>query len=134
MVNNVKTIEQIREIFKADRFATVNGAFIEKVGDGYSVCSLTINENHKNAVGAVMGGVPFMLADFAFAVAANHEEMQTVSLSSNIAFLGVARGEKLIATATCVKNGRSTCYYNIKVCDDLQNLVAEVNVTGFHKQ
>lgn len=130
----MKTIDEIREIFKADRFATVNGAYIEEVGDGYSVCSIKINEDHKNAVGAVMGGVPFMLADFAFAVAANHETMNTVSINSTIAFLGVAKGEKLIATAKRIKNGRSTCYYNVIVCDNLNNLVAEVNITGFHKQ
>ena len=97
-------------------------------------CSLKINDNHKNAVGAVMGGVPFMLADFAFAVAANHQEPKSVSLNSTITFLGVAKGEKLIAEANCIKNGRSTCYYSITVCDDLNNLVAEVNITGFNKQ
>ena len=129
----MKTTDEIREIFKADRFATVNGAYIEEVGDGYSVCSIEINENHKNAVGAVMGGVPFMLADFAFAVAANHEEMNTVSLSSSITFLGVVKGKKLIAKANCVKNGRATCYYTVSIADELENKVAEVTITGFNK-
>ncbi len=129
----MKAIEEIREIFKNDRFATVNGAYIEEVGDGYSVCSIEINENHKNAVGGIMGGVMFMLADFAFAVAANHDVMNTVSISSNIAFVGVCKGTKLIAAAKCLKDGKSTCYYNISVCDELENLVCEVNITGFKK-
>ena len=129
----MKTIDEIREIFKADRFATVNGAYIEEVGDGYSVCSIEINENHKNAVGAVMGGVPFMLADFAFAVAANHENMNTVSLSSTISFLGVAKGKKLIAKAECVKFGRATCYYQVHITDEIDTKVAEVVFTGFNK-
>lgn len=130
----MKTIEEIREIFKADRFATVNGAFIEEVGEDYAKCSLKINDNHKNAAGAVMGGVPFMLADFTFAVAANHEVMRTVSLSSTISFLGVAKGEMLIATAECVKLGRATCYYNVHVTDEIGTKVAEVVFTGFNKQ
>ena len=84
-------------------------------------------------MGAVMGGVPFTLADFAFAVASNWQNPGTVSISSNIAFLGVAKGDKLIAEAACVKDGRSTCYYRIDVYDDLKRPVAAVTITGFHK-
>jgi len=36
-----------------------------------AICSLTLEAKHKNALGAVMGGVYFTLADFAFAVASN---------------------------------------------------------------
>lgn len=129
----MKNIDEIREIFKNDRFATVNGAYIEEVGDGYSVCSIEINENHKNAAGGVMGGVPFMLADFAFAVAVNHETMNTVSLSSTISFLGVAKGNRLIAKAECVKFGRATCYYTVHITDEIGTRVAEVVFTGFNK-
>ena len=129
----MKTIDEIREIFKHDTFATNNGAVIDEVGDGYAKCSLLIGDGHRNAAGGVMGGVPFMLADFAFAVAANHEEMRTVSLSSSIAFVGVARGERLVASARCVKQGRTTCYYTVSVTDELENRVAEVTVTGFNK-
>ena len=126
-------IEKVRKIFENDRFATENGAIIEEIGDHYAKCSLELNSKHKNAMGAVMGGVPFTLADFAFAVASNWQKPGTVSLSSNIAFLGTARGSKLIAEATCVKNGRSTCYYRIDVCDELGNQVAAVTTTGYHK-
>lgn len=129
----MKSIEEIREIFKKDLFATENGAVIDNVSEGYAKCSLRIAHRHHNAVGAVMGGVPFMLADFAFAVATNHEQMATVSLNSNIAFVGVAKGNTLIAEAKCVKNGRSTCYYTVSVADELGNRVAEVAITGFRK-
>ena len=129
----MKTIDEIREIFRHDTFATNNGAVIDEVGDGYAKCSLEIGDGHRNAAGGVMGGVPFMLADFAFAVAVNHEEMRTVSLSSNIAFVGVAKGKRLVATANAVKHGRATCYYTVSVTDELDNKVAEVTVTGFNK-
>ena len=129
----MKTIEEIREIFKADRFATENGAVIDEVGEDWAVCSLEIGPPHKNAAGGVMGGVPFMLADFTFAVATNHEEMRTVSLSSTISFLGVAKGKRLIAKAECVKFGRATCYYQVHITDELGTKVAEVVFTGFNK-
>ena len=129
----MRSIEEIREIFAADRFATENGAVVDAVGEGSATCSLTLTARHRNAAGGVMGGVPFMLADFAFAVAANHQTMRTVSISSNIALVGAAKGERLVATARCVKDGRSTCFYLVEVTDELGTKVEEVSVTGFHK-
>ena len=79
-----------------------------------------------------MGGVYFTLADFAFAVAANWENMGCVSLHSDISFLGAAKGKKLIAKAVCVKDGKSTACYRIDVTDDLGNLTATVTATGYH--
>ena len=66
-----KTLEEVRILFREDRFATENGAVIDEIGDHSAVCSLTVTDSHRNAMGAVMGGTYFMLADFAFAVAAN---------------------------------------------------------------
>ncbi len=133
-VMEMKSIEEVREFFKQDRFATENGAVIEEIGEGTAVCSLTLTEHHRNAVGGVMGGVPFMLADFAFAVASNWQQVGSVSLSTNITFVGTAKGERLIARAECVKNGRSTNYYQVHVTDEKNNPVAAVTVTGFIKK
>ena len=128
----MKTLEEIKNIFAEDRFANQNGAVIEIAEEGYAKCTLMLDERHCNAAGGVMGGVSFMLADFAFAVAANHNKMNTVTLSSSITFLGVPRGKKLIAEANCVKDGRSTCCYRVEVKDELGNAVAEVTMNGFH--
>lgn len=128
------TLYEIREKFKNDRFATENGAVVEDARDGYALCSLKIEPKHKNALGAVMGGVYFMLADFAFAVASNCGGVDTVSLGSNISFLGSAKGDTLKAEAKCVKNGKSTCNYTVEVTDSDSRLVAEVTATGFHLQ
>ena len=119
-------------MFEGDRFATENGAVIEEVGDHSAVCSLMITDSHRNAMGAVMGGVYFTLADFAFAVAANAEKMGCVSLHSDISFLDSAKGEKLIAKAVCVKDGKSIACYRIDVTDDLGNLTATITITGYH--
>ena len=131
-MENKKTLEQVRKIFEGDRFATENGAVIEEIGDHSATCSLTITSSHRNAMGAVMGGVYFMLADFAFAVAANWENMGCVSLQSDISFLGAAKGNKLIAKAVCVKDGKHTACYRTDVTDDLGNLAATVTTTGYH--
>lgn len=128
-----KTLEAVRRLFENDRFATENGAVIEEIGDHYAKCSMKLADRHKNALGAVMGGASFTVADFAFAVASNWQEPGVVSLSSDIAYLGTPRGESLIAEAVCLKNGRTTGYYRISVGDELGNPVAEVTTIGYRK-
>ena len=127
-----KTLEEVRKIFAGDLFATQNGAVIEQIGDHSATCSLVITDSHRNAMGAVMGGTYFMLADFAFAVAANWEKMGCVSLHSDISFLGAAKGEKLIAKAVCIKDGKNTSCYRVDVMDELGNMAATVTATGYH--
>jgi len=128
----MKTIEEVRKIFEHDRFATENGAVIEAIGDHSATCSLVVTDSHRNAMGVVMGGTYFMLADFTFAVAANWEKMGCVSLHSDISFLGSAKGKKITAKAVCIKNGKSTSCYRVDVTDDFGDVVAIVTVTGYH--
>ena len=127
-----KSLEEVRKIFEGDRFATENGAVIDEIGDHTATCSMKITPSHKNAMGAVMGGAYFTLADFAFAVAANWEKMGCVSIHSDISFLGTAKGETLTAKAVCIKDGKRTALYSVDVTDDLGNLVATVTITGYH--
>lgn len=126
-------LEEVRRVFSGDRFATENGMVIDEIGDHYARCSVELKDIHRNAMGGVMGGVSFTLADFAFAVASNWQHMGTVSLSCDISHIGVAKGKKLIAETAMVKNGRSTCCYHVSVSDDLGNIVADVKFIGFHK-
>ena len=128
----MKSIEEVREFFKNDRFATQSGMYIEEVGEHYARCSLKITDMHRNAVGGLMGGVSFTLADFAFAVAENQQNIGTVSLNTSIAFLSQPKGEMLFAEAHLQKDGRTTCYYSVDVYDELETKVANALITGFH--
>ena len=127
------TLKQVQEFFAKDRFATDNGAVIEEIGEHYAKCRMELGEGHRNAVGAVMGGVCFTLADFTFAVAANWQKVGVVSLSSNITYLGAVHGRELIAEAACVKEGRTTNFYQIEIWDDTGSHVAVVTTTGYRK-
>lgn len=128
----MKSLEEIREAFKNDRFATENFAVIEEARDKFARCSIELRDIHRNAMGGVMGGVHFMLADFAFAVASNCEHMGVVSVSSNITYLSGVKGNVLYAEATCVKDGMTTCYYTVDVFDDKGTKCAAVTITGCH--
>ena len=124
-------IEKIREFFANDRFATENGAVIEQVGENAATVSMNIESRHRNAAGIVMGGAIFTLADFAFAVASNHNKLGTVSLSANITFLKASKGDRLTAKAECVRDGRTTFYYRVTVTDNTGALIAEVTTSGY---
>ena len=124
-------LNEVRDRFSHDRFATVNGAYIEEVAEGYAKCTMQITDNHKNALGAVMGGAIFTLADFTFAVAANWQENSVVSLNASITFLGKAKGKILIAEAKKIRSGRTTCYYIVEITDELGSQIAHMTSNGF---
>ena len=107
--------EKAQSVFAADRYATeLTGVEITNVGTHEAVCTLTINDRHRNARGVVMGGALFTLADICAAVAANSdtlERLQWVSLDSNIHFLAPATDGILSAHCTALKIGRATSLY-----------------------
>lgn len=114
-----KDVDEARSFFCGDRFAMENGIILEKIGEGFSICSLELSDHNRNANGAVMGGAVFTLADFAFAVAANNLHRPTVTEQVSIYYLNAPKGTKLIARAECRKNGRTSCACDVTVTDDL---------------
>ncbi len=127
-------LEKAREFFSGDKYATEStGIVIDEVKEKYAKCSLKLNASHKNAVGNVMGGVMFTLADFVFAVATNfNQEDITVTTVSQICYLGMAKGDTLYGESKLIKDGRTTCFYEIVISDNLGNNVAIVTMTGAH--
>lgn len=129
---NSEVLKEVQNRFQNDRFATDNGAVIEEIADGYARCTMELDEHHYNAVGGVMGGAIFTLADFAFAVASNWNQDPCVSLSSQITYLSGAKGKRLTAEAKRVKDGRSTCYYVVEMSDELGTQIAHLTASGFY--
>lgn len=126
-----KDTQQAREYFAGDRFAAVNGMRIEALADGESICSMDVGPDHRNAMGGIMGGAIYTLADLAFAVAANQEHSPTVALEAKINYLTASKGEHLTARARCVKSGKSTSVFEVTVTDELGKDVALMIVTGY---
>jgi len=126
-----ESLEQAKEIFKNDRFAAVNGAYLSELTDEKCVCCMELTDNHRNALGGVMGGAIFTLADLAFAVASNNDHSSTVALDVNIHFLSAPKGNNLTATAKKVKSGRTTSVFEVKVTDDTGRDVALFIGTGY---
>ena len=125
------TIDEARDFFKNDRFATNAGMTVDEMGEDYSICSVVLNDDHKNAYGGVMGGVIFTLADLAFAVCANNIHSLSVAQQVSINYLSAPKGAKLTARAECIKNGKTTSVLNVKISDDTGRDVALFVGTAF---
>ena len=130
-MSNFKSLDEAREFFYKDKFALKTGVTLDDLSDDEAVCSLDITDEHRNAYGGVMGGVIFTLADFAFAVLSNQIHQLTVAQQVDIHYLSAPKGNKLIAKATCRKNGRTSSIINVDISDDVGRDVAQFIGTGF---
>lgn len=128
---NFDNIESAREFFYKDKFAVDTGIVLDEISETEAICSLEVNDNHKNAYESVMGGVIFTLADFAFAVLSNQIHQQTVAQQVDIHYLSAPKGDKLIARATCRKSGRTSSIVNVDISDNTGRDVAQYIGTGF---
>lgn len=126
-------LERVRGIFRNDHFATDMGAVIDEIGDHSAKVSLVIEGKHKNAMGGIMGGVYFTLADFAFAVASNWQNPGVVAVNVDSAFIGVPKTERILAEAVLIKEGRTISTYKVNVTDENGSPVAVMQCIGFRK-
>ena len=128
--------DKARKVFAHDLYAKYTGVEIECVESHYARCRIILTGTHRNAMGAVMGGVMFTLADLAFAAAANSlcieedSDLEWVSLNSNIQFVSQPKGDTLYAQTELVKQGHTTCVYHIVISDESNRTVSVVTTTG----
>ena len=132
MLSDDPTLEEIEAVFANDRFATeAAGCRVVSGEHGRAVCSLELADVHRNAMGNVMGGAIFTLADFALAICCNIGEEPTVSVDSSISFFRSTQGAALTATAVCDKPGRHLGFYTVTVEDDLGKQIAKMTATCY---
>lgn len=130
-------IGRVTEFAGKDNFAKMTGAVIEVISDDEVVCTLSITENHLNAGGTVQGGAVFTLADFAFAIASNQDDLKaeidaiSISQSSSIVFFRPAKGDRLIARTRCLQKGRKISVYRVTVTDNSGAAVAELTGNAY---
>lgn len=127
------TLEEAKNFFYNDVYAMqTTGIELLEVKENYSKCSLKLDKKHENAVGKVMGGVFFTLADFSFAVATNSPDHWTVTTNSQINYLSQVKGDTLISECHQIKEGKTLCTYEINITDNLGTKVALVITNGMH--
>ena len=122
----------IEHMLDHDLFSQWMGIKVLEIKEGYSKIQMTIRDEMVNGFGIVHGGIPFSLADSAFAFACNNRNNLSVALDVTITFTkAVNVGDVLIAEAKEVHNGRSTGVYLITVINQKNEQVALFKGTCF---
>jgi acyl-CoA thioesterase len=130
---NDETAEKVVEkMMDHDLFSQWMGIEVLEIKEGYSKIQMTIRKEMVNGFGIVHGGLPFSLADSAFAFACNNRNNLSVALDVTITFTkAVHIGDILIAEAKEVHNGRSTGVYLIIIINQKNEQVALFKGTCF---
>jgi acyl-CoA thioesterase len=134
-MNNQKNLlarSVVDHMIKNDFFSQWMGVEVLEVREGYSRIKMSIRKEMVNGFGIVHGGIPFSLADSAFAFACNNRNNLSVALDVTIAFTkAVNIGDVLTAEAKEFHNGRSTGVYLIMVTNQKDEQVAFFKGTCF---
>jgi acyl-CoA thioesterase len=124
--------EVVNHMMENDYFSQWMGVELIDVKEGYSKIKMTIRKEMVNGFGIVHGGLPFSLADSAFAFACNNRNNLSVALDVTITFTkAVNVGDVLTAEAKEIHNGRSTGVYLISVTNQKNEQVALFKGTCF---
>lgn len=124
--------EVVSHMMQNDFFSQWMGVEVLDVKEGYSKIKMLIRKEMVNGFGIVHGGLPFSLADSAFAFACNNRNNLSVALDVTITFTkAVNIGDVLTAEAKEFHNGRSTGVYLITVTNQKNEQVALFKGTCF---
>ena len=124
--------EVVSHMMENDFFSQWLGIEVLEIKEGYSKIKMTVRKEMVNGFGIVHGGVPFSLADSAFAFACNNRNVLSVALDTAINFTKpVHVGDELTAEAKEIHNGKSTGLYHINICNQKNHLVAAFKGTCF---
>jgi len=134
MLNNKDQLANsvVSHMMENDFFSQWMGVEVLEVKEGYSRIRMTIRKEMVNGFGIIHGGLPFSLADSAFAFACNNRNNLSVALDVTITFMkAVNIGDVLTAEAKEIHNGRSTGVYLISVINQNDEQVALFKGTCF---
>jgi acyl-CoA thioesterase len=136
MTENDKLAKRVvAKMLEDDLFSKWMNIKVIEVKEGYSKIKMMIRKEMLNGFGIVHGGIPFSLADSAFAFACNNRNNLSVALDVTITFTkAVNVGDELIAEAKEVHNGRSTGVYLITIMNQKNEAVAFFKGTCFRTQ
>ena len=125
MINDDLSKSVVSHMMENDFFSQWLGIEVLDIKVGYSKIKMAVRKEMVNGFGIVHGGIPFSLADSAFAFACNNRNNLSVALDTSINFIKpVHVGDVLTAEATEIHNGRSTGLYHISIINQNDHAVA----------
>ncbi|MBP1741800.1 MAG: hotdog fold thioesterase [Deltaproteobacteria bacterium] len=120
-----KVKEAMYRQVEREPFAQKFGLKLMDLNDGYSKVEMKFTPDMENIFGLAHGGALFALIDEAFETAGNSHGTMAVALNMNITYISSPPpGSTLTAEAREFNRTNRTAVYDIKVVDDLGNLIA----------
>ena len=106
-------VRHAREYQKRIPFIGLLRIATDELGHGTAKLSLPVVDHLTNSLGSVHGGVIMSLLDVALCTAARtlHAESQgVITINLSTSFIGAGSGERLLAEARVMKDGRSMSF------------------------
>ncbi|MDO5715287.1 MAG: PaaI family thioesterase [Tissierellia bacterium] len=117
---------------QGNSFANFVGIKTTVIEQGYAEGELYLREEHLNSHGMVHGGCLFSLADTVAGSAAKTRGKGTLTLSGDLKYLLPTKNIlSLLGIAREMKEGRYVNVYEVKIYDNLRQLVAMGNFEFF---
>jgi len=132
MSNDILAKDVVTHMMENDFFSQWMGVEVEEIREGYSRIHMKVRQEMVNGFGIVHGGIPFSLADSAFAFACNNRNNLSVALDCAITFTkAINPGDTLVAEAKEIHNGKSTGLYHVTISNQKDHVVAVFKGTCF---
>ena len=104
----------------------------DALGEGSARLSLPIEREFTNSLGTAHGGVIMSLLDVAVCTAArtlHPDSVGVITIDMSVSFIGGASGERLLAEARVLKDGRSMSFTEAEARNGDGSLVAKAIAT-----
>jgi uncharacterized protein (TIGR00369 family) len=121
-----------RDYQKKIPFVVHLGLVTEALGEGTARLSLRVEPHLTNSIGTVHGGVIMSLLDVALCTAArtlHPDSIGVITIDLSASFIGGGSGDKLVAEARVLKDGRSMSFVEAEAKNADGSLVAKAIAT-----
>jgi uncharacterized protein (TIGR00369 family) len=125
-------VEFARDYQKKIPFVSHLKILTDALGEGTARLSLPVEPHLKNSLGTVHGGVIMSLLDVALCTAArtlHPDSIGVVTIDLSTSFIGGGSGERLLAEARVLKDGRSMSFVEGEARNPDGSLVAKAIAT-----
>jgi acyl-CoA thioesterase len=121
-----------REYQKRIPYVVHLGLTTEALGDGAARLSMPVAPHFTNSLGTVHGGVIVSLLDVALCTAArtlHPDSGGVITIDLSVSFIGGGKGNRLLADARVLKDGRSMIFVEGEAKNEDGSLVAKAIAT-----
>jgi uncharacterized protein (TIGR00369 family) len=121
-------VQFTRDYQKKIPFVAHLGLVTEELGQGTARLSMPLPEHFTNSLGTAHGGVIMSLLDVALCTAArtlHPDSIGVVTIDMSTSFIGGGSGERLIAVARVLRDGRSMTFVEAEAKNADGSLVAK---------